>query len=723
MRRVVDTVRASKGYHPAVNSFVWGIVFAGLLGVPVRASLPEMDTVFEMARPVAPRDIPRRIIREPGVDNPSFETEFGTGFTKAKWMRYATIGGLSLAQYRPTDFQINRGLEDLSFEGVTVAHVTSRLMDYLNDEEFARELDLVRRVARSAKKIKVRVFWNVPLLEQVTPEGRIRRDSIGRLHPDWLAISFDQHTRALTYPARPRDSRHRDEQAGMCPNGPYRDFLLERIRQLARTGIDGLWFSSAGLESPEVFWTCADARCRARFERETKMEFPSSIDLSDARFRRFVRWRHEMLARFVSDCARTARTINPEIGATVEVGSLETGMATRCGIDGAYLKDVPVVWKIESVSRSTGMADATVDDWISHMTTYRWCRGVSWSAPTWAYCPGLWPEDAELVLGECLAAQVNPYEIRNNQSATSVSSHLRTNVFSLIDRHAKDLFDARSAATVGLLFSSRSRDFLDGLRPGGQFVSWGKPTRDIAWANSENRESTASAPYLGEFRGWAKLLIQGGVPFDVVPSEGLSVDRLIPYRCLVVPALAALSERDRELLLSWAARGGTLIVTGAASGLYDDTGKERRRSLWDGLRAGGQTVGQGRILGVLEPFGSRSFGKGDKSVHGTALDWLSEAGVSPVVADGKPVYVHCYRNESRTIVHAIHYGWVGSRDRSPTPVSATFRVPLPNGAKACRVIVQHPGKAAVEIPGVVENGRVRFAADILVYGLIMIETR
>jgi len=84
--------------------------------------------------------------------------------------------------------------------------------------------------------------------------------------------------------------------------------------------------------------------------------------------------------------------------------------------------------------------------------------------------------------------------------------------------------------------------------------------------------------YHGALRGpstsaWFKRLQYRHIPLNKVKlREGTVLEDLVPYRVLVYPHPAILSERTAELLEAYARQGGTLIF-GARTGYKDETGR------------------------------------------------------------------------------------------------------------------------------------------------------
>lgn len=648
-----------------------------------------------------------------------------------KWFEHARVAGLSVSGLRITDAQMIAWIDDLRHQGATVIEADSRLSDYLTDAEFASQVELAGRFSKLAHDRGMRVVWYIPSLEVITADGVVTKHSMARDHLDWLQLSFDRKTRGYFYGQKVFWVEPRDESAWMCPNGPYREYFIERLKKLAGTGVDALWLDVPIMNLVVGRWACTDKYCQAKFVRDTGMRFPARIDLHDAAFVRFVTWRHEMLAEFLRDCAAAMKSVSPGIRCVAEIVTLDHLGATDWGADGTFLKDVDVVWEVDSISDTTGMADARPDDWYAQMTAYKWCKGALEGLPSWSFSYGWRSDDAQLVMASCLAAQINPYESRVPKMTTTVGRAFRRKMFDWVRANQSSLFDAQSAAPVAIVYSSASRDLVDGTRSNAWFASWNRPRRDLLWYASSPEESVESSDYLAEYRGWAKLFIQNGVPFDIVPANRLNAERLAAYKVVVAPQMAALDEAQAALLQGVAERGGTLVVSGPLTGWLTPEGKKRPSPLWGELMAPAAraanrqsvvTRGSGRVACWAGTPGKRYLLKADPAVAAVAKDWMASAGVQGLLAEPAPVYLQVYRASDGTVVHAVHYGWHKNRDSTAAPRTVSLRVPV--GHAVTRVLQTSPGDGPPrEVPFTRDGDAVRFTASVGINSLFLLQER
>lgn len=74
--------------------------------------------------------------------------------------------------------------------------------------------------------------------------------------------------------------------------------------------------------------------------------------------------------------------------------------------------------------------------------------------------------------------------------------------------------------------------------------------------------------------GMYHALVEDHMPFDMVNEQLLDADRLKPYKLLVLPNIAALSDAQCSQLRSFVENGGSIVATFETS-LYDEHGKRR----------------------------------------------------------------------------------------------------------------------------------------------------
>ena len=643
------------------------------------------------------------------------------------WMAEARIGGLSISGIKVDSVQLAYDLNQLIKQGVTVVEADSRLSDYLSDVNFKIEVQRIKDTTEIIHQHGLKVVWYIPSLEVITPNGLSRKDSFARTHPDWLQLSFDGETRGVFYGSEVYWVEENDESAWLCPNTPYRDWFKDHLRQLAETGVDGLWLDVPIFDQIVVKWGCACSYCQAKFTHQTGMGFPQRFDLSDKAFWRFVRWRHETITEFLEDCRKTIQSVNPNIAAIAEIVALDHMGATQHGSEGSSLRNLQVVWEVDAISETTAMAEASYDDWMILHNIYKYCRGATKDRPSWVFCYGYNEDDGQLVLASAVAAQNNPYELRAPKMTTTVGMEFRQDMFNWISQHSGQIFLSQSIAPVAVIYSERNRDFLDALHTGGIFLSSAPPARNRKWLGRKS-ESPVNMEYMGDYRGQALLLFQNQIPTDIYPISRVDKETLGNYSVLMIPYMATLSLAEKEMLLEAVLNGTYLIVTGPEPGLWDDGGARRGESLWADINPymdefkSSIKYGKGKVYFWKDLVGQKYLKSHADDLANSMLSWLKECSVEAWTTKKLPVVVQPYILEHQIIIHVLNYSWIGGLSSKPNRLGLELSVPWGQDKEVVRVTQSEPGwPIHRSIAFIEQSGRIVIPLEIGINALIVID--
>lgn len=645
-----------------------------------------------------------------------------------EWLRGARVAGLEVGEAL-SDSALDERMGRLARQRVSVVRGECALESCVDDAVFSRRLALVGRVAAAAHRKGMRLVWYYPALSVVTPRVGERSGAMRALHPDWLQRNFDRRKGAgagdrerLNYVAA--EGR---ETAWMCPNSPYREWFFARVERLAATGIDGIWFGAAVFHSSAGVWPCSDPYCERTFFDETGCRFPSRLSMYDIGFKEWVLWRHRTLAAFLSEGAARARAVRGDLACVVESAACDHPANTLEGLDAAWLdEDLSVAWNLAPISDTTGMRQATERDWLSMMVTYKYCGGVSPGVPM-AFCSAERDDDGQLVMAAALAAQCSPVETKVGSRTGSVGSDARTRLYGWVEKNRRDLFETKSDAPVALLYSPETRDFVDGIRQGGLYLTAGAPSPALAWQVPRPEASIVECDYLTEYKGWGMLLIRNHIPFDVIDARSIGEGELTRYRAVILPNLVCLSTESRDRVLDYVMEGGNMLITGEKAGGYSELGVKLKAGLWADLGKMGRLAqmetlfGSGRVVIRKDLPGKLFIYDRGERIAGPCLSYLRECGVRSLVSGRPPVYVQQYRRDGEVVLHLVNYGWVGGDERPVKSLSVEMRLPWDEGMPVRRIIASSPGSADVEIPFVLGEGGLEFSVGVSVNTLVRVE--
>ena len=80
--------------------------------------------------------------------------------------------------------------------------------------------------------------------------------------------------------------------------------------------------------------------------------------------------------------------------------------------------------------------------------------------------------------------------------------------------------------------------------------------------------------YYQNLSGFWSALRQSHIPVDAIWAESITPEKLIRYKCLVLPDAKSLTDKEIDILRQWVKGGGVLVTTGTST-LFDKSGKTR----------------------------------------------------------------------------------------------------------------------------------------------------
>ncbi len=185
-------------------------------------------------------------------------------------------------------------------------------------------------------------------------------------------------------------------------------------------------------------------------------------------------------------------------------------------------------------------------------------------------------------------------------------------------------------------------------------------------------------------RSSARLLSGAGgsaYPFEMVHDRLLDADHLQPYRALILPNIAALSDRQCSQLHDYVMRGGSLVATHETS-LYNEWGVRR------------EDFGLASVFGVTF----------DGSVEGPTLNSYLALQKDPQNGRFHPL-LNGFTDANR-IINGVHRVRVRRTDANAhSPLTLIPYLPRPSDGRSFSASNQESG-ARLSISGEIGNGRV-----------------
>ncbi len=469
-------------------------------------------------------------------------------------------------------------------------------------------------------------------------------------HPDWIRVDADG--RPVRHPSDPRYWE-------TCALGPYNfDFMTsvheEIMRMYKPDGIFTNRWAGNGM--------CYCEHCRQNFRAASGLDLPRTNNPQDSARKQYIVWRQQRLFELWRLWNEKIRAINPGASYIANAGGgalsdldmvtinelAPTMVADRQGrrglmtpwANGKNGKEYRATLGRKSIA---GMFSVGIED------EHRWKDSVQSQ------------DEIRLWVADGIAQGMRPWFIKFN--AKPVDRRWLPVVKDIFNWHytnEKYLRNVRPLARVGLVYSQQSATFYGG----------------------EQAREKIEEPALGFY----EALVEARIPFEMVHDRLLDAEHLAPFRTLILPNIAALSDGQCASLRAFVESGGGLVATYETS-LYDEWGVRRRD------------------FGLASLFGASYAGKLQENMLNSYLS------VEKNSASAFHPLVHGFEDAGR-IVNAVNQVSVTPAD--PEGFAPLRIVPpypdLPMESVFTRAGVAHPPGVFVQQPG---KGRVvYFPGDI-----------
>jgi len=411
------------------------------------------------------------------------------------------------------------------------------------------KLEAIRRVATAAHQAGNKAFVYVAGTECISLNAD-GAHTLAKEHPQWLQ-------RKITGEPAIFDSKAAfwiakgEEDAWVSPYAAdWRKLYMERIRQIAGTGIDGIYvdipYWMTHFTGWEDTWASFDTATVEAFRKKTGLDARKDIKLGnfdDPGFRKWIDFRIETITDFMADIRRNAVAVSPSISVIPEIYPGIEQEAPRVGSDvyQLYTQVDAIAHEYEfGDSEDHTAASRTPFDWFMYQIGMRSFRAFAGAKPTWILnyswdgAPKVHPRDAMLNLAMSeLMAGANMWDARGHVMSGSNDMPTRTEIFHWIGRH-EDIFGSvrEPVGDVGVYFSDTTRNYYP-------------------------------KDFIASYRGVLLLLLESHIQFKIVTPRTLAT---FQGKTLVLPDVRVLSDTEAASIRRFDAQGGRLVVTGEANG-------------------------------------------------------------------------------------------------------------------------------------------------------------
>lgn len=363
-----------------------------------------------------------------------------------------------------------------------------------------------------------------------------------KVHPDWVCIDRD----GAPY--------RRGDKFITCINSPYySDYIPGIFREIIdRSRPDGFSDNSwAGLGRDKI---CYCGNCRAQFNSSSGKDLPAEHDWNSPVYRDWVRWSYQRR----TDLWDHNNRITTAAGGR---DCLWLGMLSGHILGHGRFVDLPAILSRSAIVMLDHQRRNPVDGFENNTETGKrlhellgWDKLIPESTPQYQL------GEPPFRLSAMPAAEVRMW------SSAGFAGGIQPWWHHIGASHE----DRRQYETAEPIFAwhAHNDDVLTAREPVAEVaVVWSQDNHDFH--GRESPEARTMAPY----RGALQALGRAGIPFLPVHADRLD-GAAARFRVLLLPNLAAMSDRQIRAISDFVAAGGSVIATSETS-LYDANGQRR----------------------------------------------------------------------------------------------------------------------------------------------------
>lgn len=464
------------------------------------------------------------------------------------WTHFVRIAGHGL-NLNNVDNIIKSATETHVFGIETDNDIPGRYESFLDPTE---KLQAIKAIADKAHAIGNYAFVYIAGLECITANADKTERTFFKEHPDWVQRKLSGEP-AIFGGGTAFWIDEGDEDVWISPYAQeWRTIYMERVRQIAATGIDGIFvdipYWMTHFDGWEDSWASFDDYTVAAFKAKTGLNAKTDLklgDFSDANFRRWIDFRIETLTAFMKEIDDNVKAANSNCMTIAEIYPGIEESAVRVGADVYHMYPVVDVIAHEYSGGGGNAASKNPLNWFSYLTgmySFRTFAGgkASWMLTySWDGEEKINPAEAmkNLALANVMAG-TNCWDARGHVMSGSNDLATRAEIFKWIAEHEKTFYLPRQPIKpIGVYFSPQTRNYF-------------------------------ADDFMASYKGMMYLLLQSHLEFQIVTPR----DRQnFTGEVLLVPDAKCLSKDELSYFEQYAKSGKTLIIT-AETGKYDDTG-------------------------------------------------------------------------------------------------------------------------------------------------------
>ena len=424
-----------------------------------------------------------------------------SGQVSQDWTHYVRIAGHGLRLDNAD--QIVRGATDTNVFGIEVDNdIPGRYESFLDPNE---KLKAMREVAKKLTRPATTLSYTSPARNASRPMPLQRRTAWPRIIRTGCSERLPGSRRCSAAAARSGFAKATKMSGSLRSRKSGASIYMERVRQIAATGIDGVYvdipYWMTHFDGWEDSWASFDDYTVAAFKAKTGLNAKTDLklgDFRDANFRKWVDFRIDALTDFMREIDANVKAVNPKCKTIAEIYPGIEESAVRVGSDVYDLYGV-----VDTIAHeySTGgrAAARTPLAWFQDMVGMYSFRAFAGSKPSWMLSYS-WEKEKQIVPGEAmknlamaqLMAGTNTWDAQGHVMSGSNDIQTRKVIFGWMKEHEKTFFLPRQPVRpIGVYFSPKSRNYF-------------------------------AKEFIESYRGIMMLLLQSHLEFQIVTPRTLS---------------------------------------------------------------------------------------------------------------------------------------------------------------------------------------------------------
>jgi len=468
------------------------------------------------------------------------------------WTHFARISGIDLNANN-----INDKIKEVQKQGTLGIEldndITGRYDSFLDPSQ---KLNQIKMGADAAHKNGNHAFIYIAGLECITGNADKTKHSMYKEHPDWVQRDVKGKPAVFSGGAAFWISKG-DEDVWISPYAKeWRIIFMERVRQIAATGIDGIYIDvpywMCSYEGWLDSWASFDDYTVAEFKEKTGLDARKDFipgDFQNSNFLKWVDFRIQTITEFIKEIDKNVKSVNPNCLTIPEISPSVNAEVVSSGADAYELhKFSDVITHEFFINTNTG-AKRNTFDWLTYVIGVNTLRTFDEDKPTWLLSYS-WDKEKNadsidaMKLLSCtqVMAGANFWDAPGHVMAGSNDYPTREKIFSWIKENEQLLYSPRKSINpIGIYFSPSTRNYF-------------------------------ADDYIKSYYGTLHLLLNSHLEFQIVTPRTL---KNFYGKALILPDVKMLNEEETSELKQFYDNGVNLIITGE-TGDYDSFRKKQK---------------------------------------------------------------------------------------------------------------------------------------------------